>query len=309
MPPQADAYDLDEPEVRLRRRFPTKTAAAFVILSALGGAAYALHKAGHLPMPLASVVSTAAGTTTTDGKSVPVVRAPKVEVRKEPALINLGNTAAEIDEALQKSTLWKLVKREFAEWYGDRLTEAVKMRAEQKDEKDVSEFLTKQLIDLRRRNADAVLAASPDRLLLVASSFVENLSRLAKHSTEACYGYISQGENSPLVLDLIRSPEHTSSLQAQFKAIIEAAAEGRKTPKLHKAPQREDYDVLATQLANRGWSPADLQTFSDARALSRAAPEKVCQMVQDWFLAQLAVKDDDVKIRLLVEALKPVVSG
>ena len=309
IPAQAGAYDLDEPEERPRRRFPTKTVAAFVILSALGGAAYALHKTGHLPMPLASGVSNSTSTAATDDKSVPVARAPKVVVLKEPALINIGTTAAEIDEGLQKSTLWKLVKREFSQWYGDRVAEASKMRAEQKDEKEVSAFLTKHLVDLRRRNADAVLAASPERLMLVAASFVENLSRLAKHSTEACYGYISQGESSPLVLDLIRSPEHTSSLQAQFKAIIEAAAEGRKTPKLHKAPQREDYDVLAIELTKLKWSSTDLQTFSDARALAQAAPAKVCQMVQDWFLAQLAVKDDDIKIRLLVEALKPVVAG
>jgi hypothetical protein len=55
--------------------------------------------------------------------------------------------------------------------------------------------------------------------------------------------------------------------------------------------------------------PADLALFSDPRALSRAAPQKVCQMVQDWFAAQLAVKDEDVQLRLLVEALKPVVAG
>ena len=59
----------------------------------------------------------------------------------------------------------------------------------------------------------------------------------------------------------------------------------------------------------RGWNPVDLQFFSDARALSRATPQKVCQMVQDWFAAQLAVKDEDVQLRLLVEALKPVVAG
>jgi hypothetical protein len=32
-------------------------------------------------------------------------------------------------------------------------------------------------------------------------------------------------------------------------------------------------------------------------------------MVQDWFAAQLAVKDEAVQMRLLVEALKPVVAG
>jgi hypothetical protein len=32
-------------------------------------------------------------------------------------------------------------------------------------------------------------------------------------------------------------------------------------------------------------------------------------MVQDWFAAQLSVPDAEVQIRLLVEALRPVVAG
>ena len=32
-------------------------------------------------------------------------------------------------------------------------------------------------------------------------------------------------------------------------------------------------------------------------------------MVQDWFAAQLAVGDEEVQVRLLIEALKPVVAG
>ena len=60
----------------------------------------------------------------------------------------------------------------------------------------------------------------------------------------------------------------------------------------------------------RGWNPADLAAlFRRLGRLSRATPQKVCQMVQDWFAAQLAVKDEEVQLRLLVEALKPVVAG
>ena len=86
-------------------------------------------------------------------------------------------------------------------------------------------------------------------------------------------------------------------------------AEGRKKPQSHDSPKQGDYDILAQQLAAKGWSTADLQTFIDARALARAKPERVCQMVQDWFSAQLAVKDEATQIRLLVETLKPVVAG
>ena len=297
----AEAYDLEEPEVP-RRRFPLKTTAAIVLLTALGCSAFVLHKSGHLQLSSLPFV------TGSGEKTVPVVRAPTTAIKEQP-VGKLSGTSKDIDDGLQKAGLWQLIKREFPDWYRERVEDTVRLRGEQKDDKAIAQFLTQSLVDLRRKNAEAVLAASPDRLKFVAVAFVENLSKLAKHSTDACYGFISQGESSPAVADVLQLPEHSASMNGQFKAIIEAAAEGRKTPKSHGAPQREDYDILAAQLAARGWSPADLQTFSDARALARAKPERVCQMVQDWFLAQLAVKDEGVQIRLLVEALKPVVAG
>jgi hypothetical protein len=153
------------------------------------------------------------------------------------------------------------------------------------------------------------LAASPQHLKSVAATFLDNLERLSRHSTDACYGFISQGETNPLIVELSRSSEHTPALQKQAAAIFSAIAEGRRTPAQHRQPTREDYDQLAMQLAKRGWSPMDLQLFSDARSLARAAPDRVCRMVQDWFAAQLAVSDEDVQVRLLIEALKPVVAG
>ena len=73
--------------------------------------------------------------------------------------------------------------------------------------------------------------------------------------------------------------------------------------------EKSDYDALAGDLAKRGWTQADMQLFSDERALARASPEKVCQLVHDWFAAQLDVKDPDMQLRLLVDSLKPVVAG
>ncbi len=52
-----------------------------------------------------------------------------------------------------------------------------------------------------------------------------------------------------------------------------------------------------------------MQLFSDERALAKAAPDKVCQLVHDWFAAQLVVKDPDRQLRLLVDSLQPVVAG
>ena len=91
--------------------------------------------------------------------------------------------------------------------------------------------------------------------------------------------------------------------------LLEAIADGRKTARAYPQPRKSDYDALAADLTRRGWSQADLQLFSDERALASAGPAKVCQMVRDWFAAQLAIKDPDMQLRLLVESLKPIVAG
>jgi hypothetical protein len=228
---------------------------------------------------------------------------------KNSPLQGVGMSAQEIDTSFQKAALWRLLKKEFPDWYTDQVGRVARLRGEQKDDKAIAQSVAQALVDLRRKHMSDALSASPSRLRLLASSFLDNLGRLAGTSIEACYGFISQGETSPMVVELLRSSEHTSNLQAQAVAVFEAIVEGRKSPRAPTTPRREDYDALAGQLAKRGWSPTDLQLFSDARALSRAAPQKVCQMVQDWFAAQLAIKEEDVQLRLLVEALKPVVSG
>jgi hypothetical protein len=92
-------------------------------------------------------------------------------------------------------------------------------------------------------------------------------------------------------------------------AVFEAIAEGRKQPRVYPQPRQTDYDLLAADLTKRGWTQADMALFSDERALAQAAPEKVCQMVHDWFAAQLELGNVDARTRLLVESLRPVVAG
>ena len=108
---------------------------------------------------------------------------------------------------------------------------------------------------------------------------------------------------------MLQGSDHTVHLQAQLTAVFEAIAEGRKQPRVYPAPRQADYDMLAADLTKRGWTPADMQLFSDERALAKAAPDKVCQMVHDWFAAQLAIRDPDAQMRLLVDSLRPVVAG
>ncbi len=213
------------------------------------------------------------------------------------------------DDVLQKALLWRTLKREFPEWYANRLKDAAQLTREKRSEADVGRDMAMSVMQLRRQHSGDALAATMPRLKLIASAFAENLQRLRKHSVDACYGYISSGEAHPVVVGLFQSPEHASHLQRQINAVFEAIAEGRKTPRVYAAPKQADYNLLVVELEGRGWTQADMQLFSDSKALAKAPPEKVCKMVQEWFEAQLAVKDADAQLRLIVDALRPVVAG
>jgi hypothetical protein len=302
---------------RAQRRSYGTLVVFLLMLVVLAGAALALHKTGRLSALLAdfglSDVSDAGNSQSgakpaTTGTAANASPAAKVN-SNQSVLLAVGASAQEVDANFQKSALWRLLKTEFPDWYAEQIRETARLGGEQKDEKAIAKYLADAMVALRRKHVGEALSASPPRLRVVASTFLSNLGRLSAHSIDACYSFISQGETNPAVVELMRSSEHSANLQGQVVAVFEAIAEGRKAPRAQTPPRREDYDALAAQLAQRGWSPADLQLFSDARALSRATPQKVCQMVQDWFAAQLAVKDEDVQLRLLVEALKPVVAG
>jgi hypothetical protein len=298
---QRDVYS--EPE---RRGFPWRAAAVLVVLTGLAGGGWALYRSG----ALSELPFLAAPTTS---ESVPVISRPSQSARDgsvaATAAISTPSAGQEpIDVSLQKSPLWRLLKRDFPEWYDERLGEITRLSGESRSEREIQSAMVRAIVDLRRRHHADALASSPERLKAMAVAFIENLAQLSRASTSACYGYISQGEASPAVADL-KSPEQRTAIDAQLATIFEAVADGRKSPAHRDPPRREDYDVLSGELGKRGWSAADLQLFTDARALSRAAPEKVCQMVQDWFAAQLAVQDEAAKLRLLGEALKPVVAG
>lgn len=222
----------------------------------------------------------------------------------------LGGSAQSIDAALQTSSVWRIVKRDFPDWYAERVKEVAALAAQNKDEAAIGQHVARALVVLRRQNASSALAAGFPQLKAVASTFFDNLAHLRKHSTEACFAFISQGEASPAIIALMQNPAHAAYVQAQLAAVFEAIADGRKGPRVYPQPRKSDYDALSADLTKqRGWTDADMQVFSDERALARAAPEKVCQLVHDWFAAQLAIKDPDVQLRLLVDSLKPVVAG
>jgi hypothetical protein len=304
--PIGDGHSADRPQVSQQRRFPWRGLAAVVAIAIVAAGGVGLYRAGKL----AELPFLAAPATSDD---VPVVSRPQ-DAARETTTASIASAAdgtnlpQPIEQRLQTSPLWKVLQHNFPDWYSERVAEVAKLSSESKSQREIDAALTRSIVELRRRHQNDALAAGPEKLKAMAQTFVESLAQLSRISTSACYGYISQGEASPAVAELT-SPEQRAAIDAQLTTIFDAIAEGRQSPAQRQPPQRQDYDVLSKELGQRGWSAADLQLFTDARALSRAAPEKVCQMVQDWFAAQLAVPDEAVKIRLLGEALKPVVAG
>ena len=217
--------------------------------------------------------------------------------------------AQALDAKFQQTPMWNVVKREFPDWYSEQLKQAAELAAKKQPQLVVNKHLAEALVALRRKHSAEALAASTDKLKLVASAFLDNLKSLSQRGVAACYGFISQGETAPVVLELMQSPDQGASVHAQVAAIFEAIADGRKAPTAHEKAGKADYEVLVQELSKLGWKENDLKVFSNPQALSHETPARVCQMVQDWFVAHLSVGDKATQERLLVETLKPVVSG
>jgi hypothetical protein len=287
----------------------TLAAVLVLVLLAAGGGWY-LWQNGVFEFPAAKQ----ADATNTGEVAAPAAETVQTANQTSPASPPVSAATVEqgaeaLDARFQRTPMWSIVKREFPDWYGERLREAAKLSAENQPDMAVTKHLAEALVSLRRQHAKEALAASTEKLMGVANAFLANLKSLGARSVGACYGFISQGETAPVVLELLQSPDQGAAVQAQVAAIFEAIADGRKTPTSHDRAQKEDYEVLVQQLTKLGWKESDLKTFSNPSALSREPPGRVCQMVQDWFVAHLSVEDEATRERLLVETLKPVVSG
>jgi hypothetical protein len=284
-----------------------------VLLALLGGCGWYVWQSGTIASLTDSLSSSK------EGEQVPTVAAPDGSASTATAAQTPAAPAAsaaevdagaqELDSKFEKMAAWSVVKREFPDWYGEQLRQAAKLSAEKQPEQVVNKQLAEALVALRRQHANDALSASTERLKEVATTFLNNLKTLASQNVGACYGFISQGETSPAVLEVLQSPEQGAAVQQQVAAIFEAIADGRKSPTTHDKAAKADYDVLVKELTKLGWKENDLQVFSNPTLLSREPPARVCQMVQDWFFAHLSVADQGTQERLLVETLKPVVSG
>jgi hypothetical protein len=221
----------------------------------------------------------------------------------------LRGSAEAIDAKMQTAALWQVMKREFPDWYAQRLDELVAMGRENKDDVAIAQHLASKLVELRRRQVVNGLSATLPRIKSVVVAYHENLSRLRRESPAACYGFISQGEENPAIVEYLRGSKHVAHLQAQMTAVFEAIAEGRKQPRVYPRPTPAHHELLAANLRKMGWTQEDMQLFSDEKALAKAAPEKVCQVVTDWFAAQLTIADPEAQSRLLTDSVRPIFAG
>jgi|SRR5262245_16004438 len=289
--------DFDRPA---RRRLPRllKKILLIVIILAAALVAY-LYRADLLR--LGAAISTSSPTS--------VLAATDRNGVELPPLRGFGPDAGQMDANLQTTPLWRILKREFPEWYAERLREIGALITQNKDDANIAQQMGRALVQLRRQQTDNALSASLPNLKRIASTFYDNIAELRKDSTDACFAFISQGEASPVIVSLLQGSPHTARLQTQLVSVFEAVADGRKVPRVYPKPRKTDYETLAGALTALGWSQADMQLFSDERELARATPDKICQLVHDWFAAQLGLKDADVQLRLLVDSLRPVVAG
>ena len=102
-----------------------------------------------------------------------------------------------LDPTLQATPLWRVLKRDYPDWYAARLQEIAALAAENKDDAAIGQQMARALVALRRKEVSNALSAGFPQLKAVASTFYENLVLLRKHSSEACFEFISQGEASP----------------------------------------------------------------------------------------------------------------
>ena len=220
-----------------------------------------------------------------------------------------SSTNKPLDVRLQKIPAWQTLKRGFPEWYEERLKEAEGLTGQGKTDAELDKHLVGEIVKLRRQNAKDALAVPADKLKGMATAFLANLQALETVGVPACYAFISRGEVTGVVVEMLQTPDKGPTINTQVVTVFEAVAMGKKNPVKHEAAQKPDYDVLAAELGKLGWSQGDMQLFADPKALGAAAPSRVCSMVQDWFKAHLAVAEPGVQERLLYETLKPVVGG
>ncbi len=218
-------------------------------------------------------------------------------------------TPESVDDKLQHTQPWSFAKEKFPEWYSGQIAEVAKLTQEEKTDTEITKHLVSELVKFRRSNSDVALQAPTPVLKSVALTFRDTLVHFKENDINACYQFISHGETSDPIVEIMRKMNATSPVQKQIRSIFEAVAEGKKSPVQRETKVATDIQALTAELNNVGWTDADVKLFFDPKEFSKAPPERVCQMVQDLFTALLAIKDQGAQDRLLVETLRHVMAG
>jgi hypothetical protein len=71
-----------------------------------------------------------------------------------PPLKGFNADPAKTDTALQKTPLWRILKREFPDWYAERLKEVQALVTQNKDEAAIAKQMGHALVTLRRQLTD-----------------------------------------------------------------------------------------------------------------------------------------------------------
>src|SRR5262249_54025779 len=114
----------------------------------------------------------------------------------------LAGSPEQIDASLQASRVWRVLKREFPDFYSERVKATARLTSENKDGGEIALALARALVGLRRGNVDNALAASTAKLKAIAQTFYENIVELRKQSMDACFGFISAGEAHPAIVTM-----------------------------------------------------------------------------------------------------------
>ncbi|MGF1649320.1 MAG: GYF domain-containing protein [Hyphomicrobiaceae bacterium] len=293
--------DDDDDATSPRRRFPFGALAAGIVgLAVVGGAGWFAFENRESLMAMI----TDAGAS----QDTPIVRASRDSAPRS-VTAPAATEAPPLRLALLESPAWETARAAFPDWTARKLEEVEEMRRSGQQDDAMVRHLVTGMAGLRRQYAREALSASPERLRSLASAFLANLRTLTARGPVPCYDYISRGETSPRILELINEPEVATPIYKQMDVTITAIVAGREQPQTYMPPNPEDFRVLSQELQKMGWTNADMTLFGDPQALSRSDPAKVCQLVTDWFTAQLLVQDDAMQARLLVQSLRPVVAG
>src|SRR5690606_5336927 len=301
-----DDFEDDFQPERPRRRW-RRFAIATILVAVLGGALWLAMDLIPSPTRLVALIQNPAALVNLFGGESSSAADNKSDSPEVTRTAAIGND--QIEAAFQQGELWQLLKEEFPDWYDEQLQQVARLRAEGADRSLIARRLAEAVVALRKQNAKHALAASPETLHEIADSFLNNLQHLSQQSDQVCYGFISHGELSPHVVELMGVREHAEVLQRLPMAVFKAIVEGRRSPQMHLPPRQSDYQEVKQALIERGWTDREMQLFSHPTALGQAPPQVVCKLVQDWFAAQLSLSDENVQLRLLYESLRPVVGG